>query len=118
MKKENVYAEYKPANRYFCRGNWVMTVDGVDVTDKIPSEFNSKGANTFNTYYHIGTKDANVVRHYYDDGLKQDNWIEENKFWLDQITTDTDTHKRIFECMNFHDWRPGHCGDCICVGWW
>ena len=49
----------------------------------------------------------------YYDGLKQDEWIESNKYWLDEITTDIDVQYQIFKAINEQDFRPNSCGGCI-----
>lgn len=49
----------------------------------------------------------------YDDGLKQDEWIESNKYWLDEITTDIEIQCQIFKAINEQDFRPNSCGGCI-----
>ena len=49
----------------------------------------------------------------YYDGLKQDEWIESNKYWLDEITTDIDVQRQIFKAINEEDFRPNSCGGCI-----
>lgn len=49
----------------------------------------------------------------YYDGLKQDEWIESNKYWLDEITTDIDVQRQIFKAINEEDFRTNSCGGCI-----
>ena len=96
-----------------CYGKWTLEVNGVDVSDLIPKELRESEMNTFGTYQEWHFEDWLEVFEDYDDGLKCDEWIEENKYWLDAITEDTNVQKKIFYAINEHDWRHGSCGGCI-----
>ena len=60
----------------------------------------------FNDDYSVEFKD-------YTDGLECDEWIEANKEWLDNISTDIFAQEEIFYAINENDFRSGSCGGCI-----
>ena len=49
----------------------------------------------------------------YESGLECDDWIKENKEWLDNITTDKCEQEDIYYAFQLNDWRYGSCGGCI-----
>lgn len=69
-----------------CIGEWKLDVDGKDVTDKIPEDLRTEPMNTYKRYERWYFKDWVEEWESYYDGLKQDEWIEANKYWLDKIT--------------------------------
>ena len=76
-----------------CVGEWKLYVDGKDVTDKIPEDLRMESMNTYKRYERWYFKGWDVEWESYDDGLKQDEWIESNKYWLDEITTDIEIQR-------------------------
>lgn len=70
--------------------------------------------NTYGSYkkWHFGA-DWEVEWESYRDGLECEEWIKENKYWLDTISTDYGVQVDIFYSINASDWRHGSCGGCI-----
>lgn len=96
-----------------CIGEWKLDVDGKDVTDKIPEDLRTEPMNTYKRYERWYFKDWVEEWEPYYDGLKQDEWIEANKYWLDKITKDIDVQRQIFKAINEEDFRTNSCGGCI-----
>ena len=96
-----------------CVGEWKLYVDGKDVTDKIPEDLRTEPMNTYKRSERWYSKDWVEECESYYDGLKQDEWIESNKYWLDEITTDIDVQRQIFKAINEEDFRTNPCGGCI-----
>ncbi len=96
-----------------CVGEWKLYVDGKDVTDKIPEDLRTEPMNTYKRYGRWYFKDWVEEWESYYDGLKQDEWIESNKYWLDKITKDIDVQRQIFKAINEEDFRTNSCGGCI-----
>jgi hypothetical protein len=92
-----------------CAGEWVLEIDGVDMSEKIPEDDRHSGMFTFGMYRdgHCNM-DASTA---YEAGYKCDQWIDYNKTWLDTITTDYKTQVEIFEAISKEDFR-GCCGGC------
>ena len=97
-----------------CSGEWTLMVDEKDVSGKIPDELRSSEMNTYGSYqkWHF-VADWEVEWESYHDGLECEEWIKENKSWLDTISTDQKTQSDIFYVINASDWRHGSCGGCI-----
>lgn len=110
----NVRAEWSGSFPCLCSGKWTLYVDDVDVSDKIPEELRTWEMGTYGDYYtwHFGD-DYGEVWETYEDGLEQDEWINENKKWLDTISTDYVTQVQIYKAINEEDWRHNSCGGCI-----
>ena len=97
-----------------CFGQWALYVNNKDVTMFIPNELTSSPMYTYGTYERWYFDD-NWMETFedYEDGLACDEWIKENKYWLDNITEDYNTQVEIFKAINEQDWRYGSCGGCI-----
>ena len=97
-----------------CSGQWVLKVNNKDVSYLIPEDLRTSPMNTYKDYmsWHF-TPDWEVVNNYYEDGVFCDEWIKENKEWLNKITTDHSIQEEIYEAINSQDWRYGECGGCI-----
>ena len=88
-------------------GKWTLICDGIDYSELIP--FRDSCANTEGGF----TERSLSGEKYYYDGLDKYGWIEENKTWLNKISTNPKDHVLIFEAFQDNDWRPGCCGGCI-----
>ena len=97
-----------------CRGEWTLLIDGKNVSDKIPKDLRNEPMNTKDIYssWRFGI-DWEVKCDNYQDGLKCEDWIKENKEWLDRITTDKCEQEDIYYAFQLNDWRYGSCGGCI-----
>ena len=96
-----------------CFGKWTLEVNGVDVSMYIPAELRRDSMNTYRTYQRWYFKNWLEEFEDYEDGLMRDEWIAENKYWLDVITNDINIQMEIFYAINEKDWRHGECGGCI-----
>lgn len=97
-----------------CSGKWTLMVNGEDVSNKIPEELRKSSMNTYGTYqnWYFDNNWSEVFEDYVD-GLKCDDWIVENKEWLNNISTDISMQREIFAAINEQDFRSGSCGGCI-----
>ena len=95
-----------------CDGVWSIYVDGADMSGHIPPCHIDSPMHTYGEYvkYRNNDDERKVT---YKDGLKQDEWIQENYFWLVNISKDIDVLKEIFRQVQANDWRHGCCGGCI-----
>ena len=96
-----------------CVGEWSLKVNGEDVSDKIPKDLRESSMNTRGNYRSWHFEKWMEVFENYSDGLDCEDWIEENKEWLNTITTDVDTKKEIYNTINMQDFRSGSCGGCV-----
>lgn len=108
-----VKAKWSGSYPCLCYGEWTLEVNGKNVSDLIPDELRRSCMNTYGTYEEWHFENWVEVFEDYEDGLMCDEWIAENKYWLDIITDDIDTQVEIFNAINEQDWRSGSCGGCI-----
>lgn len=114
MKQFNVKAEWSGAYPCLCCGEWSLFINGKNFTKYIPSEKRNNPMDTFNTYQTwYFDEDYMEIFEDYEDGLTCEEWIEENKDWLNKITTNSDELKTIYEAFKEQDFRTGSCGGCI-----
>lgn len=98
----------------YCSGQWILKVNNIDVSHLIPEELRNEPMNTYRDYMSWNfTPDWEVENNYYEDGLFCDEWLEENEYWLEKISTDPFVWVEIYEAINSQDWRYGSCGGCI-----
>lgn len=108
-----VKAEWSGSYPCLCHGKWTLKINGKNVSDLIPEELRESEMNTYGTYESWHFENWMEVFEDYEDGLDCDEWIEENKYWLDTITEDLNTQMEIYHAINKQDWRAGSCGGCI-----
>lgn len=109
-----VEAKWSGSYPCLCFGKWTLIVNNIDVSNLIPKELRESSMNTYGTYsswYFTGSWE--VQTEYYEDGLYCEDWIKENKNWLDKISTDNSIQEQIYEAINKQDFRSGSCGGCI-----
>lgn len=109
----SVEAKWSGSYPCLCFGEWTLKVNGKDVSDKIPNELRKSSMNTIGNYQSWHFEDGLEVFEDYADGLKCEDWIVENKEWLDSISTDISIQIEIFLAINAEDFRSGSCGGCI-----
>lgn len=108
-----VKAQWSGSYPCLCSGEWTLEVNGVDVSNYIPDELRHNEMNTYGTYEEWHFEDWLEVFEDYEDGLMCDEWIAENKNWLDVITDDINVQMEIFYAISEEDFRHGSCGGCI-----
>lgn len=109
-----VVAEWSGSWPCLCSGWWRLTVNGIDCTHKIPYQKRNKPMDTYGTYSRWFFGDHwDEQWEEYKDGLKADEWIEENKAWLKKLPLQEDQYKEVYDAFREHDFRLGSCGGCI-----
>ena len=108
-----VEAKWSGGYPNLCSGEWTLFIDGKDMSDKIPKDLRNEPMNTYGHYnlWHLAYWE--VVKNSYVDGFECEDWIKENKEWLDNITTDKCEQEDIYYAFQLNDWRHGSCGGCI-----
>lgn len=97
-----------------CSGEWVLMINGENVSHKIPDDLRTDNMGTAGDYQRwYFSKDYEEVWETYSSGLDCKAWIEKNRDWLENITTDPILQESIFEAFQVSDWRHGSCGGCI-----
>lgn len=109
-----VIANWSGAYPCLCFGEWTLSVDGKDVSNKIPNDLRKSSMNTYGTYssWHFNDDYLEEFEDY-DEGLDCWEWIDENDEWLNEITTDYSVKEQIFAAIQAEDFRSGSCGGCI-----
>lgn len=96
-----------------CSGSWILIVNGVNVTSKIPEELRESHMNTYGEYAHWDIVYGFVEWSTYTDGLDETAWLEANDYWLKNITSSDLVKQAIFTDIQKNDFRPCCCGGCI-----
>lgn len=109
----NIKVEWTGKWPCLCYGEWKLIIDGEDKSSFIPKELRRSDMGTFGTYSSWHFENWNEVFEDYQDGMECDEWIEHNKYWLDDITIDPYIQERLFYEFQASDWRHGSCGGCI-----
>lgn len=108
-----VKASWSGCYPVLCQGEWHLEVDGKNVSHLIPEEIRNDPMYTYKEYASWHFENWDEIFEYYECGLREDEWIEKNKSWLDKITTDLNVQKEIFTEINKYDWQYNSCGGCI-----
>ena len=97
-----------------CYGKWILKIGGKDCSKLIPKKLRvHSDMNTFGKYDKWHFEDCQVIWETYEDGLKDTEWIEENKHWLKKLPIEEIQYGDVFKAFNEKDWRHGSCGGCI-----
>lgn len=109
-----VEAEWTGSYPNLCSGQWILKVNNKDVSHLIPNDLRTSSMDTYGEYgTWYFTSDWDIGWNYYKDGLNCENWIEDNKSWLDKISTDLSVQRDIYYKISSEDFRCGSCGGCI-----
>lgn len=93
-----------------CSGEWRIFVDGIEYTEKIPSEQRRRPMNTYGAYSKwYFNKNWSEVWETYHDGLEPAEWYEANP-WVADIPAPA---AEIYLAFQSKDWRHDSCGGCI-----
>lgn len=103
-----VEAKWSGSYPTLCMGEWTLKVNGKNVSGLIPRKLRKSAMNTYGVYEEWHFEDWQEVFEDYEDGLGCEDWIKENKYWLDTITEDYDTQVEIYKAVNKHDWELIH----------
>ena len=99
---------------HLCHGEWILKVNGKDVSNLIPEELRDSEMNTFGTYRTWNFFNGWEVEWFVDtNGLCEKEWIKENRYWLEKITDSEEVMSEIFDAINACDFRYNSCGGCI-----
>ena len=109
-----IVAEWTGKFPNLCSGQWKLYIDGKDMSSKIPEHLKKSEMKTYRVYRRWSfAKNWDEKWTTYVDGLQKDEWIKENKEWLDTISTEYSIQSQIFDAINRLDWRHTSCGGCI-----
>lgn len=111
MVKANWSGKYP----HLCRGEWTLEVNGENVSDKIPDKIRKNSPmRTYGSYISwYFNKHWDLKYTLYADGLDEQEWIEENDYWLNNITDNMKIKREIYEAIQNEDFRMKTCGGCI-----
>lgn len=91
-----------------CSGEWILKINGEDKSDLIPDKLRTSPMGTYGTYEKwYFDKHWNDVTKSYKNGLKCDKWINENRYWLNNISVVDKVQKQLYEAFRANDWRYG-----------
>lgn len=93
-----------------CSGEWRLTIDGKNYSDKIPEELRTDCMDTEGTYNRWYFVNWSEEWETYSDGLSFSAWEKQNAYWINNLPAD---NKEIFKAFQLNDWRHGECGGCI-----
>jgi hypothetical protein len=96
-----------------CKGKWTIIKNGVDVSNFIPEALLCMPMGAYGHYskwYFVTWHD---IWGDYWDGLPQDEWIQENFFWIKKFCDNRQEMEELFQAIQEKDWRFGSCGGCI-----
>lgn len=94
----------------FCRGEWILKIDGEDVSHMIPNECRHSPMGTKGTYrsWYFDDDYSEQFKDYVD-GYNFECWVNHNPWVLD-LPADA---LSIYLEFQLNDWRRGQCGGCI-----
>ena len=97
-----------------CDGEWNLKINGEDKSDLIPENRRNTHMDTYGTYekWYFGDN-YDEIWESYKNGLKCDEWITKNKYWLNNISANEEVQKQLYEAFQANDWRYSSCGGCI-----
>lgn len=110
MKVETIWTGGYPN---LCCGEWMLFIDGKDMSNKIPEDYRNKPMYTYGYYNLWHLRNWEVKWDNYVDGFECEDWIKENKEWLDKITKDENEQEDIYYAFQLNDWRYCSCRGCI-----
>lgn len=115
----NVFVKWTGEWPRKCKGRWIFEVNGKDYRYLLPfanDDGNDQPAGTDGEYEQWGM-DSEGEREWYriHDGLDIDEWIDENRSWLEVITLNEEAWDDIFFAFQREDWRPKECGGCVSI---
>lgn len=96
-----------PGFPVFCFGKWIIKKNGEEI--QLPEEKRTSHMNTYDKYE---IDEYWEPEGYVIDGLKEDEWIQENWYWLESTCDSLEDAKTLYQKINEQDWRHGHCGGC------
>lgn len=112
----DIFVEWTGKYPCLCSGYWRITIDKKALI--VPQSLVSEPMNTYGTYQQILDYITEEFE-YYEEGFKYEEWIKENKYWIDDgllnigIAPNESLYKDLYEAINVQDWRYGSCGGCI-----
>ena len=97
-----------------CIGEWVIEIDGVNYSDKIPEDLRVSDMGTAGSYSSWCFSNGYDVKwSSSEEGLDSEDWIDANKYWLKELPIDESEYPQVFKLINEQDFRSGSCGGCI-----
>ena len=107
---DNIEVEWTGKFPNLCSGQWIIRVNGEDVSHLLPEDIRHEPMNTYREY-HSWYFDEDFCEDWkkYFSGIKYPKWIKKNP-WAKEITKDTE---ELYRLIQGADWRHGSCGGCI-----
>ncbi|OUC52456.1 hypothetical protein B7939_00595 [Eggerthia catenaformis] len=106
-------AEWSGCYPSLCFGKWTLYKNEKDISHLIPDKLREKTMYTFGKYQSWHFEDWIEVFEDYYHGMKCDEWIDKNRYWLDAICDYETDYKRVFKAFQKSDFRTNSCGGCI-----
>lgn len=114
MSNISINATWTGNSPCLCHGEWILVINGNDVSNYIPDELKNSPMNTYGEFDKWRFNEDNLEEWYTEtSGLKAEEWISVNDTWLQKITENHSEKIKIFEAINASDWRYFQCGGCI-----
>lgn len=98
-----------------CNGEWLIAVDGIDISEHIPNSIRTSSMYTYKTTFdscaYEYDPDGEVT---FTDGLKFNDWIHENMWWIGELPIiEPEDYPLLYALIQENDFRQGTCGGCI-----
>lgn len=112
----DVFVEWTGEYPCLCSGIWRILINGKALS--IPQSLSNEPMRTYGTYEELidyATEEFETYR----DGFEYEEWIKENRYWIDKglldlnIKPSESLYRDLYEKINEEDWRYNSCGGCI-----
>lgn len=114
QESKEIAAEWSGAYPALCRGSWTLTVNGDDYTWAIPKSIRKAPMNTKGLFDFPALTDAgDLCWESRESGLDESEWINENLWWLLNISEEIETQRKVYRAFHEEDWRHESCGGCL-----
>jgi hypothetical protein len=117
MKIEKLDVQWNGGDWSLCMGEWSVHINDAPIA--LPKEFLNDHMDTAGEYDTWHFEDWSDVWETYYCGLDRNEWIKENKVWiepwLDSLNLEYDNKdlENLYNQISDQDFRPNSCGGCI-----
>lgn len=109
MSRNIVFALWTGRYPNLCQGEWILIINQVDYTDKIPPWKRFRPMGTYGEYQVNTWGDGDEIHYSYTYGFHYRQWLKRNKWVLKLPAKPHD----VFAAFQAADWQPQSCGGCI-----